>query len=417
MIPGLRESAVHLDGPSADGFALKGEFLVRKAEQLLQVGKGRVAVDLVFPLVPADQVILHRVVLVPDVPHHHLQHIFHGNDAQGAAVFVHDDRQMLPLLPQGFQHLGQLHRLVDIAGLHQQAPQIRMLVLRQGLQKPVQMQRADYMIDGSFIHGNPGIAGPFDDGEDFLPAVVDVDRDYVHPGRHGLGGGNIRKIDGRLNQLALVFVDDGFILRRVDQGGQLLHLLLRLLLGLFAGEGLQDQVDQPHNRPDGQPEQDHQSTQRVGVLHGDPVGALLGRDLRDRFPEDDDRDGHQGGGQSAVVFVPRQQEGAGGRHGGGRDIHQVVPDQDGPQGVVKPIDNPQGHGGLPVAGFLFVFQPQPVAAGIAHLRPGEKVAQHNAEHDSHDQQKRRHFFSSFSAAFSGSRNMAFRIRLCSIRAT
>ena len=48
------------------------------------------------------------VVFVPDLAHKLFQNVLEGDDALGAAVFVHDDCHVMVLLAQGAQQLGDL---------------------------------------------------------------------------------------------------------------------------------------------------------------------------------------------------------------------------------------------------------------------------------------------------------------------
>lgn len=85
-----------------------------------------------------------------------LQHVLHGDDAQGAAVFVRHNGEVLLRVPQLREHLRELYRLVDVERLHEQGADVGPLVFRQGLQEVVEVEEADDIVYAVLVHGQAG---------------------------------------------------------------------------------------------------------------------------------------------------------------------------------------------------------------------------------------------------------------------
>ena len=153
-VPGVREVAEHLKRPAADGVALGGEALLVKPHELGKVGDDHRAVKLVFILAALHKLVLDGVRLIPDIADDLLKHILHRHDAEGAAVFIGDYGEVLLRLAQLIEHRGQLHGLVDIAGLHQKLADIGAAVIGHGLEEVVEIQHTDDVIDAALIDGD-----------------------------------------------------------------------------------------------------------------------------------------------------------------------------------------------------------------------------------------------------------------------
>ena len=157
---------------------------------------------------------------------------------------------MLTCLTEFLQDLRQLDGLIDIQGFHQQGPDVHMVILRQCLEEMVHMQDTDHVVDAVLIHWEPGIRRLLQNSDNILPGIIDIDGRHIHPGRHGFRGGNIREIYGRLDKLALLFIQDILILRRFNNRLQLLYLFLRVSAARLPFQRQGDQTDQSHHDQD-----------------------------------------------------------------------------------------------------------------------------------------------------------------------
>jgi len=131
-------------------------------------------------------------------------------------------------------------------------------------------------------------------------------------------------------------------------------------------------------------EQDHQHTEQPGTVHGIFFRSVAGHAFGDDFPEDQDHNGGEYRGQGQTGGA----EGRGGnrrRQGSRGDIHHIVPNQDGGQGIIEMVQQPQGSPGFPVAAFGQVLQPQLVGAGQGRFRSGKKGGKGYENHENQRQ--------------------------------
>ena len=108
---------------------------------------------------------------------------------------------MLLCFPHIIHYIGQLHRLVHIAGRHQKTSDIDLAFrISDCFQKMVQIQDSDYIITAVLIHGKSGVAGVFDRAEYLAVFVIDIYRKKVHSGSHCLRGRDLGKVQSRSHQ-------------------------------------------------------------------------------------------------------------------------------------------------------------------------------------------------------------------------
>ena len=283
------------------------------------------------------------------------------------------------------------------------------------------MEDTDDVVDAFLIDRETGIGSILQNGDDFFPAVVYINGCHIHPGRHGLGSGYIRKIYGISDQLALVLFQDILFFCRFYDGGKLLHLLFRVLFDLFPFERGRQKGDQKDHDPDQGPEQDHQSPDGVGIADSLAAGVLFGGDLWNGLSEDDHGHGNDGCGDPGIFIVSGDQDDRYGAQRRAGDIDQVVADQDGTQGVIEMGGYIEGQSCLFIALVPFAFQTHGIAGGIGHLGARKESGEIDAEDDAGNDNDSDHAssppFVSASILSAGSFTETRRMRLCSILAT
>ena len=371
-VPGVWEVAEHLKRPAADGVALGGEALLVKPHELGKVGDDHRAVKLVFILAALHKLVLDGVRLIPDIADDLLKHILHRHDAEGAAVFIGDYGEVLLCLAQLIEHRGQLHGLVDIAGLHQKLADIGVAVIRHGLEEVVEIQHTDDVIYAALIDRDARIRGLLDDGHDIVPVVLNVYRADVDTRGHDIERGYLGEVYRGLHKLGLILVQNILVLGSLDDGLELLDGLVAAFV-LLVGQTLCDKLDELHDYPDKGFEDDHHKAHGIGVAQSDAVGVLLRGDLRYRLAEDDDKERQHDGRYPRIVLRACNEYHEHGRERGGTDVRKVVADEYGAESIVKMLGYPDCKPGLLGAVIPRVFKAQHVAGGIRHFGRGAEV--------------------------------------------
>ena len=280
----------------------------------------------------------------------------------------------------------------------------------------VEVQHADDVVDAVLIDRQAGIGRILNLRKNIIPVVVDVNGLHIHARGHDLGGGNVGKVDRRLHKLGLVFVEDFLVLGGFNDGLQLFHSLVGILV-LLRLHTHGDQLDQQHHQPDQREEHDHQAADHIGVSQSNAVGVFLGGDLGDRFTEDDDQQRQDQRCQPGIAVGVQQEDH---QHGGqrrGRDIDQIVADQDRAERVVKASGDLQRDPGPLRAVVTHVLQAQFIAGGIGHLTGREKGGQRQTNNNADDHKGDRHASPPPSCCSERSRTRSLRMRLCSISDT
>ena len=312
----------------------------------------------------------HLVAFVPDIPHQLLHHILQGNHPQGAAVIVgHDGQMALAPLELG-QQAGHLHGAVDKEAGGHHLPQGLALLLHPVFQQIHLVDHADDVVGAVVIDRQPGIVAVQGDLQVLLRRVVDVQRHHIHPGGQDLLGGDVVKLQGRLDQVAFLLLQHPFLLDG-------LHHILQLFLGhgglavpLDAGGQILQLPEEPGNGG----EDNHQRSHRLGNRHRQGDGIVLGQPLGKDLPKGEDQQRNHPGGQSGAP-VPQQLGGHQGGQGGEAQVDDVVSHQHGGEGLVKILGDLQRQGCFLVSFLRQAPQPQVVGGGIGGFAGRKKGRQ------------------------------------------
>ncbi len=151
---------------------------------------------------------------------------------------------------------------------------------------------------------------------------------------------------------------------------QLFDRGVRVIL-FYVRENAGDQVHKPHDDKGDRPQDKHEGADRNGEGPGKPGRVFFGRDLGHGLAEDDDRNCDDQGGDPGEFFAQDRHHGQRSQGGCGY-VDQVVAHQDGGQGVVIALPDPDGQAGLLVPVVPGVLQADAAAGGKGHLRGREK---------------------------------------------
>ena len=133
-------------------------------------------------------------------------------------------------------------------------------------------------------------------------------------------------------------------------------------------------MNQLYNDPYDRCQKNHQNPYGIGKAERKTVGILFGCNFGDRLTADDHENSHYRGRRPGILlpgFRAEQEHQQNRREGRARNVHQVVPDENGAQRIIKMIQNITGS--LCRSGTFFqIFQPQSTAGRIRHFRSREK---------------------------------------------
>ena len=242
------------------------------------------------------------------------------------------------------------------------------------------MYGADDVVQGLFVDREAGDGAVLGQGEDLLPAVLDVDSHDVHPGGDDLLDLDLVKVQRRLYQVAFLFLQHAFLLDGFDD-------VLELLLGdrrLGSVFRLGDAVGELHKEEHQRAEQLHQQAERAGKAQRQRLAIFLGVGLGQDLAEDQHHDGHDHRGDRSALLRPHQAAEEHGGDGGGGDVHHVVSDKHRGQRPLKIIGDLQ-HGIGPLVSLLgVVFDPDAVERRKRRLG-GRKVGRTRNQSYQHQQ--------------------------------
>src|SRR5215831_11934515 len=158
------DRVTHRWQPPQSGENIPGHRLVRSFRQadpglLGELVEVEQAVHLYLAAVQPARAALLGVVLVLDIPDQLLHQVFQGHDPRRAAVLVHHDRQVRAVPP----HLGQRgqHPLADRQPLHRpdDLTDQQFLVRQPGVEQVTDVHKADHVVVGLLVDGEPGVRG------------------------------------------------------------------------------------------------------------------------------------------------------------------------------------------------------------------------------------------------------------------
>ncbi len=147
------------------------------------------------------EVLSSLVVFVPDLADKLLQNVLEGDDALGAAVFVHDDGHVVVLLPQGAQQLGDLGRAGGVEGGGDEVLQCGGF-FQPGDVEILLMHDADDVVNGVVIDGQAGIAGFCECLRKLFQRNIVLHGHHVYAGRQDLFHLHVIELDGAADELA-----------------------------------------------------------------------------------------------------------------------------------------------------------------------------------------------------------------------
>ena len=197
---------------------------------------------------------------------------------------------MLSVLSESGKDLRELHRLVNIARLHEQGSYIDLFRIDDCFEELVHVEHTDDVIDTALIDRDPGIVGLSDRGYNFVPGVFDINSENIHTGSHSLRCRYIRELDSCLHELALLLVDDILIFGSFDNRLQLLDLAVGIIFNELALHRRGDQRDQSDKNEDQRFQNDHQEADNERIFLGVIICPLLRGYFGDRLTENDDCD-------------------------------------------------------------------------------------------------------------------------------
>ena len=291
----FRHLLQHLAGPAAD--SIRVVFVVFLAELLQQFLQLHVAVHDQGAVFLFDDLLADLVMLVVDLAHQFFQHVLHGDDAVGAAVFIQQDDQVGLARPEQLQQVadGQagrrehrlLHDLRDVGD-----------ALVGHLVEILLMQDTDDMVQVLVIDRNPGEPGVAERVRGLFNRRVVLQGGHVHPGRHDVRRVLVVELDGGTDQFALFLLDVALGLGFIDHGHQFIFNLALFLLRLdHLRQQLPPQGEQPvQGAQHGNQDADH-AADGHGVFLRLLLSQRLGADLAQEQHQHRHHHGRNSGGQ------------------------------------------------------------------------------------------------------------------------
>jgi len=152
-----------------------------------------------------------EVVFVLDVADDLFEHVFDGDQAGDAAVFIDDDGHVIARDAEFAEQHVEALRFGDEDGRTQPVAQVE-FGFNLDAQQVLGEQHAEHLVSIAIDHRKARVGGFDDDGNDFAQRVVDVDDIHLGPGNHHIGhagvGGGERAFDDSqrigVHQVALV---------------------------------------------------------------------------------------------------------------------------------------------------------------------------------------------------------------------
>ena len=228
---------------------------------------------------------------IPDIAHKLLQHILHGQTAHRAAVFVrHNDHVALARFHDG-KHIVKRHGFMHEVYRHEDRAQVKLRPVHQLLEKMVQVQDADDVVDAVRIDRDAGKRGIVCCFKHLVPRVLNVDGKHIHARRDDLVGEHIAKVERALQKLRAVFVDHAFVLYGFKDG---FKVILRHGRPAFAQAG--PEAVKQHQKPveypyDGLCDDHHRPKGQCNNLCK-PFRHLHSHDFRHDFTKGEDQHRH-----------------------------------------------------------------------------------------------------------------------------
>ena len=264
-------------------------------QQLVDLVERQAGVD---PHAAVGERLDHRVLdveLVDDLAEQLLDDVLEGHEPGGAAVLVDHDRHVEPVL----LHLPQQRRRPRLVSGTKRAGRASSATVRSSRPSRSARMRSLAWTTPTMssmparAHGDPAVAVEDHDLHRVGDPEVGGDRDHVGSRHHHLAHDGVAELDDRLDELALLGLDDVLLHREVGHGEELLLRRVRAPLEALArqehvGEADQAARQQPERAAAGQraphgPGGGQRGT--VGVLDGPGLRRHLGHDEEQRDVE------------------------------------------------------------------------------------------------------------------------------------
>ena len=320
-------------------------------------------------------------MLIPDLADQLLQNVLEGDDALGAAVFVHDDGHVVVLLPQSAQQLGDLGRAGGVEGGGDEVLQCG------GFFQPGQIEvllvhDADDVVDGVMVDRQAGVAGLREGLGELLQRNIVLHGHHVHTGGQDLFHLHVIELDGAADELAFAVGQFAVALGLAHHGDQ---LTLGDGVALAAVDKVAQQFFPLAEQPCQGGEEGQEQTQHRRYGGCNRLGHLLGEGLGGHFAEDEDNDRQHdgGGGGTPLLTQPLGKEDR--ADGSSGDVHDVVADEDGGEKLVVLLGHRQNPGGGGVALLGTAFQAYLVQGRKCGLRGGEERGKRDQDHKRHQE--------------------------------
>ena len=257
---------------------------------------------------------------------------------------------------------------MDKIGLIQQAAQVHTLAqLEPGFDVFADLEHADDVVDGVLIDGDAAVAGRADQGQHLLRRRVHRQGVQVHPGGEDALHRHVAEAQGPHDQFPLVGVQLSLVGHGLDD---VIQLILRHRdLSIAAGQLRRGLANGGQQGGEGG-ENAHKKAQRSGRSQREALAVLFGDALRQHFAQQKHGHGGDGGAQrhGAQAPAPRDQDGDVGRR---RQVDDVGADEDGGNGFVEMLGDPDGVFGAPVAPVQGCAQPGTAHRGKGGLADGK----------------------------------------------
>ncbi len=322
------------------------------------------------------------------------ENIFQGDNAHHFAVFVHHNRQAQLVLLEVQQLRVQGRTFGDEVGVvhfpFQGTPVQTVLVDHPA--EVAQVQHADNIVDVVAPYGEAGVRGGLQATQDLVVAVVEVDAVDVIARHHHIIDRDLLQIENVQQHAAVARRNQRT--RLGDDGAQFLggHMLF------FGGprvdpeqaqQAIGHTVHQPHHGIHGL----HQGQQNDAGREGDAFRIErcygLGRD----FGEHQYHQGQADGGDGDAGVAP-QAYGDDRGDSRGKDVDQVVADQDQADQAIRSFQQFAGTARAAMPLFPEVLQPVTVEGHHAGFRAGKETRQKNENNQNGGQETQRGFVQS-----------------------
>ena len=303
------------------------------------------------------------IALIVDLTDQLLQNVLHGDDAQSAAVIIHNHRDVHLFTLKFRKQTGDLHAAVDIHRLGHQLFKVKVFIHQGRLQNIAGMNYTDDMIHRFGVDRDAGKALFGDDLHHFLRGGFHIQRHHIDAGRQDILHGGIVKLQGRLDQFFFLLFQNTLLFDGVQHIHQFLlgdsGLLVTLL---FFPEGLHQPQEQPAERR----KCDHKHPQRPGEGHAELLGIGFGKAFGKDLPKGKYRKRGNACGNSNGIVAEVKRNSHRNQRGNG-NIHQIVADQDGGDQFIVLLGHLYRLGGAFVAVLRHGAQPNHIGCGKGGL--------------------------------------------------